>query len=681
MKARPHQQEAIEAGVEFFAHSQRGRICMPCGSGKTFTGLSLANKLVGDDGVITIVVPTLALQRQMLEDIGETLPVLGRTASVLAVGSESDIGKDLPQDVQATTESEEIRSFLDSKSETCRVIVATYQSADRVRQAITKQDVRSRDHLLILDEAHRSDSDEFKVAVDIPSSHQLCLTATETRGMSERVQEYGELVYHLPLSVAISREIVADYRITPQAIRRSDLNELTGPNSDSAFRGAVPSRALLALTADQALCQSDASHAIVFSDRIRSSEAVRDCLSRRGKLSDGRPVTANHLDKSTPGDKRREMFSAFETSDTPQVLCNARVLTEGVNLNRATAVVLESPRGRIPVNQAIGRVLRNVRKEGKVATISIPLIVEDDEPQSPSINEDSLKNLKLLVERIQQVDAGAAMRLESPKSIAQFPEAGRNLPSIMKKLREVTDENLLRSLDGQLDEIKASVTQAIEPSVDFIKRGPNGWRVEIPLPDGSYALREEFPDADSAQFAVRRAIRSNPALGFLRRVGSGRDLPAPGTVKGVYEIKNGAYESRIAFKEDGKMVRIRRRTDSWVDALRALDALNAIYETGAKRLVPHEEIRYDLGLNRSGRSRIEEPGTEDVPRGHLAYAVDKIGRVIPLGHYTTREEAETIARGAQQIMDRQRERTHADRDIPTLRDLVLKRLSKAPTPG
>lgn len=49
---RPHQQEAIKAVRAGFDSSDRGKLIMACGTGKTFTSLKLAEKTVGAGGTV-----------------------------------------------------------------------------------------------------------------------------------------------------------------------------------------------------------------------------------------------------------------------------------------------------------------------------------------------------------------------------------------------------------------------------------------------------------------------------------------------------------------------------------------------------------------------------------------------------------------------------------------------------
>ena len=67
-KLRPHQQDALNAVREGLADAGRGKLIMACGTGKTFTGLKIAEDLVGAGGTVLVLVPSLALMSQTIRE-------------------------------------------------------------------------------------------------------------------------------------------------------------------------------------------------------------------------------------------------------------------------------------------------------------------------------------------------------------------------------------------------------------------------------------------------------------------------------------------------------------------------------------------------------------------------------------------------------------------------------------
>ncbi len=68
-----HQSIALEKAVSHFATADRGKLIMACGTGKTFTSLKIAEAMVGNQGFVLFLVPSISLLSQTLREwIAET---------------------------------------------------------------------------------------------------------------------------------------------------------------------------------------------------------------------------------------------------------------------------------------------------------------------------------------------------------------------------------------------------------------------------------------------------------------------------------------------------------------------------------------------------------------------------------------------------------------------------------
>jgi len=65
---RPHQRTAIEKVHEYFKTEERGKLIMACGTGKTFTALKIAEKEAIYNGIVLVLVPSIALVGQTLRE-------------------------------------------------------------------------------------------------------------------------------------------------------------------------------------------------------------------------------------------------------------------------------------------------------------------------------------------------------------------------------------------------------------------------------------------------------------------------------------------------------------------------------------------------------------------------------------------------------------------------------------
>ena len=92
---RPHQIDALAAVHDGFAEADRGKLIMACGTGKTFTGLKIAEAEVGAGGNVLVLVPSLALMSQTIREwtIDSTTPLRSyAVCSDAAVGRLAAVG-------------------------------------------------------------------------------------------------------------------------------------------------------------------------------------------------------------------------------------------------------------------------------------------------------------------------------------------------------------------------------------------------------------------------------------------------------------------------------------------------------------------------------------------------------------------------------------------------------------
>ncbi len=145
-KLRQYQRDVIDQIKRKFGDTDRGKLIMACGTGKTFTSMKLVEEYVGPGGLVLFLVPSLALLSQTLADWKRqcTLPI-----SAFAVCSDSSTGKADSSDIDCLTQADqlsypattdprslnrEIRASLE-KTDELTVIFATYQSIDVVSLA------------------------------------------------------------------------------------------------------------------------------------------------------------------------------------------------------------------------------------------------------------------------------------------------------------------------------------------------------------------------------------------------------------------------------------------------------------------------------------------------------------------------------------------------------------------
>ncbi|MEK8144275.1 DEAD/DEAH box helicase family protein [Streptomyces sp. M10(2022)] len=254
---RPYQREAIDDVFEGFTAHQRGKLIMACGTGKTFTGLKIVERLQqerakrgeGEHTNVLFLVPSIALLSQTLREWSyETETPMRRFAvcSDIKVGKQKKADADstdmpthdlaLPATTSPAKLIEQVASVEAGPGLT--VVFSTYQSIETIAQA---QQAGLPDFDLILcDEAHRTtgatltagDESNFVKVHDngyIRSARRLYMTATP-RLFSEDAKTdakntetvlcsmddedlYGPEFHRLGFGKAVEQGLLTDYKV------------------------------------------------------------------------------------------------------------------------------------------------------------------------------------------------------------------------------------------------------------------------------------------------------------------------------------------------------------------------------------------------------------------------------------------------------------------------------------
>ena len=170
---RPHQRAAISAAKAHFVRDKaaRGRMIMPCGTGKSLAAYWIAEALRAK--TILVAVPSLALIRQSLADWTREFLARGQVPDWICVCSDETVGN-LERDefvgevyelgLPTHTEPKEIAALLRAHSNGPKIVFTTYQSSDKL--AAAARQARIRFDLAILDEAHKTVGAAFQKICD-----------------------------------------------------------------------------------------------------------------------------------------------------------------------------------------------------------------------------------------------------------------------------------------------------------------------------------------------------------------------------------------------------------------------------------------------------------------------------------------------------------------------------------
>ena len=262
---RDHQVRARSAVMEGFTKHNRGTMVMACGTGKTFTALTIAREFMEKEGGtarILFTVPSLALLKQTLDDWAAEADGAftawavcsdTKVSSAARNDTAADSTVDLP--IPATTDAQRLAHSLraNNTTEGLQVVFATYQSIDVIHDAqeIAGDEWRDFD-LVICDEAHRTtgatltgeDESAFtKIHNDefIRRSKTLYMTATPrifAENAKNKASEkdailtsmddqntYGPVFFRLGFGQAVKEGLLTDYKVIILTVSEDEVSK------------------------------------------------------------------------------------------------------------------------------------------------------------------------------------------------------------------------------------------------------------------------------------------------------------------------------------------------------------------------------------------------------------------------------------------------------------------------
>jgi len=442
-KLRPHQKTALKKVADSFKTSNRGKLIMACGTGKTFTALKIAEELA-PGGLVLFLVPSISLLSQSLR---EWTAEAKAPLHSLAVCSDTKVGKKSESEdisthdlaIPATTDArrlaQQIKAFESRKRLT--VIFSTYQSIQAVAES-QGRGVPEFD-LIICDEAHRTtgvtlegeDESHFVRVHDqgfIKGRKRLYMTATPriySDGTKTQAQEndatlcsmdderiYGPEFHRLGFSEAVRAGLLSDYKVMVLAVDEKFVNttfqrQIADANNEITLEDAVKitgcwnglsKRMAKGGDSDEGT-EGDAApmrRAVAFSRSIKDSKRITELFSRiveeyrrqHGDEDDFLTCEVEHVDGTFNALKRNEKLDWLKADTRAsghlcRILSNARCLSEGVDVPALDAVLFLNPRNSVvDVVQSVGRVMR--KAEGKkygyiILPIGIPADMSPEE--------------------------------------------------------------------------------------------------------------------------------------------------------------------------------------------------------------------------------------------------------------------------------------------------------------
>lgn len=416
---RPHQVTALSDVLAGLAVHDRGKLVMACGTGKTFTSLRLAERLVGAGGSVLFLVPSISLLSQSLREwlteaevpLAPLAVCSDRKATARSQATNEDISAvdlALPATTDVSRLAERLQHALADTS-AMTVVFSTYQSIDVVAQARAAAGL-GRFDLIVCDEAHRTtgvtlageDESAFTRVHDntyLPAGKRVYMTATpriyedsakakagEVNAVLASMDDetvYGPELHRLGFGEAVERDLLADYKVLVLAVDEASVartfqlqlaqdGEL---NLDDAAKIIGCWNGLAKRGHSEHSFGTDPApmrRAVAFAGTIADSKRIRDLFDATVRTysdaldsDEDTPTVAceiRHVDGSYNALERNvrlDWLRAPVPDGTCRILTNARCLSEGVDVPALDAVMFLSPRkSLVDIIQSVGRVMR-----------------------------------------------------------------------------------------------------------------------------------------------------------------------------------------------------------------------------------------------------------------------------------------------------------------------------------
>jgi superfamily II DNA or RNA helicase len=422
LKPRPHQKRAIKNALGHFVikKNERGKMIMPCGSGKSLTGYWIADKFKAKK--ILVAVPSLALIKQTLEVWAEQSVANKKNVRWICVCSDKSVGNISNDDVAVQlqdlgikihTKPAEIASWLKKRSSATTVVFTTYQSGEAIATA-SKRAKYSFD-LGICDEAHKTVGAKGKAfshllyEKNIKVKRRLFMTATERRygGSTDKVISmddhdlYGETFELLSFKEALECKpaILSDYKIitigvTQQEVRENIRKNILVRPSKGAWNEETEIQMLTAaLALRKAIKLKGIKHAVSFHSSIARAVAFRETQDKLTQSMRGLgKLETFHVSAKVQTADREKILDEFAESKR-SLITNARCLTEGVDVKQIDCVVFADPKkSAVDIVQAVGRALRPFEGK-KYGYVIVPQLIDSKTVKGRIEQNESFKDI------------------------------------------------------------------------------------------------------------------------------------------------------------------------------------------------------------------------------------------------------------------------------------------------
>ncbi|MHC0055446.1 DEAD/DEAH box helicase [Actibacterium sp. D379-3] len=555
---KDHQREALTAVTEGLEETDRGKLIMACGTGKTFTGLRIAETIGGPGKRVLFMVPSLALMSQTVREWKNDCQ---EEFTAFSACSDTKVGRNADADsldlnvhdlaFPATTDPERLaRQVKDADPAKMTVVFSTYHSIDVLTRAQMNHGLTAFD-LVICDEAHRTTGVTLKDEDDsnfvrihsndyVAASKRLYMTATprifgdaarrkaddhdaELASMDDEIK-FGKDLFHRGFGWAIENDQLCDYKVIVLAVDEGLISNTiqnrlkNGPELtlDDATKiiGCYKALTKSDLKGDLTFDPRPMKRALAFCQSIDKSRVIErefakvvdeytgsDLFDDGGHLS----TEVRHVDGTYNASARDELLNWLKADagdDICRILTNAKVLSEGVDVPALDAIMFMHPRkSQIDVVQSVGRVMRKDPKgEKKLGYVILPVAIPPDTKPEEALNDN--ERYKVVWQILN------ALRAHDERLDARINQAdlGEDISDKVEFIR-ISSETEMKDLTAVVDDFATSKTKAEKAGADIGNEGRDSQRSGDPTAVQGAFVFDEFTRAIMAKIVQKCGTR------------------------------------------------------------------------------------------------------------------------------------------------------------------------------
>ena len=503
----PYQNEIIETSYKHYQIKDKGILVLPCGVGKTFISIWIAQRLTCQK--IVIGVPNRVLLEQWNEIVRKILP----DYNCLRIDSSMEMRK--------------ITNFLENNAAKS-IILTTYASSFKLNEIARK--TKTTFDMKINDEVHHltkkniyinPSEKEYIKMLYIPSKKELSLTATIKTIEGENIENtisndntniFGDIILHKSLLWAIQEKIVCDYCIQTISIDEEDMESIEGWE----LRNDTEKRLFIATyIALKSINEGYSHHLLIYCNNQPNTEKINKYIDFfiRNKYFHIENLYYSNYHSNMSINNRKKILNCFR-DEKYGILSSVYCLGEGIDIPYLDGVVFsENMISNIRIIQSALRACRKNKKEpNKIAKIILPILNKDDWFENNTnqdlkkvtevisqlgINEDEMIIEKIKTYRVnwnrdpkkRNTQNTIEYDLQFTKKIRLKTKHRLNLKISYEKAKQILVENRIQSKSEYANYARNHLYLPSNPKVYF-GREFKGWIDYLSIQSSYYTLKE-----------------------------------------------------------------------------------------------------------------------------------------------------------------------------------------------